>query len=107
MKKSYIWSVPTRVFHWLFVLFVLLALLTDDEDRLLNYHVIVGYGILILLVFRGFWGLFGPKYSLFKDFPVSLQKAKDFITADAIRNELKNMKIELLDTPSGTLWEKA
>lgn len=79
MKKSYIWSVPTRVFHWLFVLFVLLAFLTDDEDRLLNYHVIVGYGILILLVFRGFWGLFGPKYSLFKDFPVSLQKAKDFI----------------------------
>lgn len=35
------------------------------------------------------------------------KKAKDFITADAIRNELKNMKIELLDTPSGTLWEKA
>jgi len=35
------------------------------------------------------------------------KKAKDFAKADAIRNELKNMKIELLDTPSGTLWEKA
>lgn len=79
MEKSYIWSVPTRVFHWLFVLFILLAFLTGDEDRLLNYHVVVGYGILILLVFRAFWGLLGPKYSLFKDFPVTLQKAKDFL----------------------------
>ena len=79
MQKSYIWSLPTRVFHSLFVLFILLAFLTGDEDNLLNYHAIIGYAILILLIFRFFWGFIGPKYSLFKDFPIGKQKVKEFL----------------------------
>ena len=78
MQKSYIWSLPTRVFHALFVLFILLAFLSADEDRWLNYHAIIGYGVLILLAFRIFWGIFGPKYTLFKDFPIGKQNVKDF-----------------------------
>ena len=78
MQKSYIWSLPTRVFHFLFALFILLAFLTDD-DKLLNYHAIIGYSILILLVFRVCWGYFGPKYSLFKDFPANKNEAKEFL----------------------------
>ncbi|MFV0564142.1 cytochrome b/b6 domain-containing protein [Malaciobacter mytili] len=70
MNKSYIWSLPTRAFHWLFVVGILVAFLTDD-DHLLNYHAIVGYALLILLAFRILWGVFGPKYSKFKDFPTS------------------------------------
>ncbi len=34
------------------------------------------------------------------------KKAKEFTTADAIREELKNMGVELMDTASGTVWEK-
>lgn len=79
MQKSYIWSLPTRVFHLLFVVFILLAFLSDDEDSLLNYHAIAGYAILLLLIFRFFWGFWGPKYSLFKDFPIGIQNVKDFI----------------------------
>ena len=79
MQKSYIWSLPTRVFHALFVLFILLSFLSAQEDRWLNYHAIIGYGVLILLVFRVFWGIFGPKYSLFKDFPIGKQKVKEFL----------------------------
>ena len=79
MQKSYIWSLPTRVFHFFFVLFILLAFLSDDEDRLLNYHALAGYAVLILLIFRFFWGFWGPKYSLFKDFPIGIQNVKDFI----------------------------
>ena len=78
MKKSYIWSLPTRVFHFLFALFILIAFLTDD-DKLLNYHAIAGYSIFILLVFRVYWGYFGPKYSLFKDFPANKNEAKEFL----------------------------
>lgn len=79
MRKSYIWSMPTRVFHWLFVLLILLAFLSDDEAKLLNYHAIAGYAVLLLLIFRAFWGFFGPKHSLFKDFPANLQSSKDFL----------------------------
>lgn len=35
------------------------------------------------------------------------KKAKEFAIADAVRNELKEMGVELMDTASGTLWEKA
>jgi len=78
MILSYIWSIPTRVFHWLFASTILLAFLTAQEDYLLNYHAIIGYVILIILIFRIVWGLIGPKYSKFKDFPLSIEKAKDF-----------------------------
>lgn len=78
MGKSYIWSLPTRVFHALFAVFILIAFLTDD-DKLLNYHAVIGYSVLILLIFRFIWGFMGPKYSLFKDFPTGKQKVKEFI----------------------------
>ncbi len=35
------------------------------------------------------------------------KKAKDFASADAVRNELKEMGVELMDTAVGTTWEKA
>jgi cytochrome b len=78
MLKSYIWSLPTRVFHWLFALLILVAFLTDDDD-LLTYHAIIGYALLILLGFRFFWGYLGPKYSKFKDFPLGIKNLKAFM----------------------------
>ncbi|MDY0326753.1 MAG: cytochrome b/b6 domain-containing protein [Arcobacteraceae bacterium] len=78
MFKSYIWSLPTRVFHWLLALLILLAFLTDDDD-LLNYHAVIGYAVLILLAFRVVWGYLGPKYSKFKDFPLSMNNVKEFM----------------------------
>jgi len=35
------------------------------------------------------------------------KKARDFETADAIRAELAEMGIQLMDTPEGTVWEKS
>lgn len=78
MKKTYIWSLPTRIFHHLLSIFILAAFLTDD-DKLINYHSNIGYVILILLIFRLFWGFIGPKYSLFKEFPININEAKEFM----------------------------
>ena len=79
MQKSYIWSIPTRVFHILFIVFILLTFISAEEDRWLDYHAVVGYAVLILLLFRVFWGLIGPRYSLFKDFPIGKQNTKEFL----------------------------
>ena len=79
MNKVYIWSLPTRVFHALFASFILFAFITGDEDRWLNYHAIIGYTILILLTFRFYWGVFGPKYSKFSDFPIGKKNVKEFL----------------------------
>jgi cytochrome b len=79
MQKIYIWSLPTRIFHFLFAFFILLAFISSDEDRWLSYHAIIGYAILILLLFRFFWGIFGPNHSKFKDFPLGKKNVKDFL----------------------------
>jgi len=38
---------------------------------------------------------------------VEAKKAKDFTRSDAIRDELIAMGISIMDTPDGTMWEKA
>ncbi len=79
MQKIYIWSLPTRVFHFLFALFILFAFISSEEDRWLPFHAIIGYGILILLFFRFSWGILGPKHSKFKDFPLGKKNVKRFL----------------------------
>lgn len=52
---------PTRMFHWLFALSFLGAYLTADGERWRMLHVTLGYTMAGLLVFRVFYGLFGPR----------------------------------------------
>ncbi|QKF83497.1 cytochrome b/b6 domain-containing protein [Halarcobacter ebronensis] len=77
MNKNYIWSLPSRVFHWGFVLLIIIAFLSADKDTIL-IHTISGYLLVIALLFRFSWGVFGPKYSKFRDFPLGIKRAKDF-----------------------------
>ncbi|GGD45149.1 hypothetical protein GCM10012288_19360 [Malaciobacter pacificus] len=77
MNKSYIWTLPTRVFHAFFAIFILFAFLSD-EDNLLQYHAIIGYAIFILLFFRVIWGFIGPSHSKFKEFPLGKKNLKEF-----------------------------
>lgn len=51
---------PTRMFHWLFALSFAGAYLTGDAERWRLVHVILGYTMAGLLVFRLLYGLVGP-----------------------------------------------
>lgn len=68
MTRSYIWSLPTRIFHILLVIFVGVVFVLAEFDNLLEYHAIVGYVIALLFIFRIVWGFLDIKYSNFKDF---------------------------------------
>lgn len=78
--KTYIWSLPTRIFHWLLVIGMVAAYIVAEEEELLNLHSSIGYVIGILLVFRIIWGFAGPKYSRFSDFPLGINAMKSFFT---------------------------
>lgn len=52
---------PTRVFHWLFALSFLGAYLTSEGERFRLLHVVLGYTMAGLLVFRVAYGLLGPR----------------------------------------------
>ena len=78
-EQAYIWTLPTRIFHWLLVLYILIMFITADEDSLLNIHAAFGYGVGILILFRILWGFIGPKYSKFYEWPLNFKEAFEFI----------------------------
>jgi cytochrome b len=78
--KTYIWSLPTRIFHWLLVIGMITAYILSEEEELLNFHSSVGYMVGILIIFRIIWGFVGPKHSKFRDFPIGVNSLKTFVT---------------------------
>jgi len=77
--KTYIWSLPTRIFHWLLVFFIFIAYLSSEKESLLYIHIAFGYGVGVLVIFRIIWGFIGPKWSRFRDFPLTLKEALEFL----------------------------
>jgi cytochrome b len=70
MKKIHVWDLPTRLFHWLLVGFVCFSFVTamveDFQDT--ELHMMSGYVILGLILFRLGWGLLGGTYARFTQF---------------------------------------
>lgn len=60
-----VWDLPTRLFHWLLVLLVVIGLFTGfiTPEWWMGVHSWAGYGVVALIVFRLVWGVFGPEYS--------------------------------------------
>jgi cytochrome b len=79
MKKLYVWSLPTRLFHGLLVLFILGAYLSSEEDSWLLWHAAFGFAVGALLLFRIIWGFWGPKHSRFADFDLKPQSLKTYL----------------------------
>ena len=70
MKKIHVWDLPTRLFHWLLVGFVCFSFITamveDFQDT--ELHMMSGYAILGLILFRLGWGVLGGTYARFAQF---------------------------------------
>src|SRR6185436_18145870 len=67
-RKVLVWDLPTRVFHWLLALSFAGAFLTAESERYRDVHVMLGYTMLGLVVFRLVWGLVGTRYARFGSF---------------------------------------
>ena len=63
-----IWDLPTRVFHWALAGSFLGAYLLAEDDGSRNLHVMFGYTVAGLLVFRLLWGFMGSTHARFRDF---------------------------------------
>ncbi len=62
-----VWDVPVRLFHWSLVLGFVLAYLSA-EVHILDAHVLIGYFLIVLLLFRVVWGFVGNRYARFSSF---------------------------------------
>ena len=64
-----IWDLPLRLFHWTLVIAIALAFLSSEEDSALNqWHILAGWTVAVLIVFRCVWGFVGGEHSRFADF---------------------------------------
>jgi len=78
--RTYIWSLPTRLSHWLVAIALVVAYILGGEEESINTHAAFGYLAGTLILFRIIWGIFGPRYSRFSDFPVGIGKLKEFVS---------------------------
>lgn len=71
-RSARVWDLGVRLFHWLLVAGVAIALLTGffAAKPWLDVHVIAGTMIAALIVYRLVWGFLGSTYAQFASFVV-------------------------------------
>ncbi|GHF02783.1 cytochrome b/b6 domain-containing protein [Thalassotalea profundi] len=79
-KHILIWDLPVRLFHWALVICLIGSWYTSEGDRgLIDIHMLFGYTILGLVIFRICWGFIGTKYAKFSQFTPNPNEVKAYI----------------------------
>jgi cytochrome b len=69
VRSVRVWDLPTRLFHWLLVVLVVVSFTTGKiGGNAMTWHMYSGYTILTLLLFRLVWGFVGGRESRFASF---------------------------------------
>ena len=63
-----IWDIPLRIFHWLIVILIFGSWYTVDIAYDMDKHMLVGYALMAVILFRIVWGIVGPRYARFSSF---------------------------------------
>ena len=72
-----VWDIAVRVFHWSLVGCFAIAFISAEDFRKL--HVVFGYSVLFLVLFRILYGLVGTKYARFSDFLYPPARITDYL----------------------------
>jgi cytochrome b len=68
-RETRVWDVPVRVFHWALVLLIVSQITTVSlGGNAMKYHLLGGYSILALVLFRIVWGVVGTRHARFANF---------------------------------------
>jgi cytochrome b len=69
MEKILVWDLPLRLFHWLLVLLVAISVVSAKTGgNAMQIHMLSGYTVLALLLFRILWGFLGSTHARFASF---------------------------------------
>lgn len=78
-REIKVWDLPTRLFHWsLVILFAISWASTELFDNF-DIHAYSGYAILVLVLFRVLWGIFGSTTARFTNFVRGLRPTLDYV----------------------------
>lgn len=69
MTKILVWDLPERLFHWLLALLVVVSLVSAKiGGNAMQYHLLSGYTVLTLVLFRILCGFLGGTHARFSSF---------------------------------------
>ncbi len=69
MSKVLVWDLPLRLFHWMLVLLVVTSVVSAEiGGNAMQIHMLSGYTILTLVLFRILWGFLGSTHARFASF---------------------------------------
>ena len=76
--KTYIWDIPTRLFHWILVL-TFCGLWYTGKELEMDIHIPLGLLMLGLLSFRLLWGFAGSHHARFANFPLGVKSVRTYL----------------------------
>lgn len=69
MSRILVWDLPLRLFHWLLLLLVVVSFVSAKiGGNAMQIHLLSGYTILTLVLFRILWGFLGGTHARFASF---------------------------------------
>ena len=75
MRRPLVYDLPTRVFHWLFAGFFIVAFaisnLVDDDSARFALHMLAGLGMVFVVILRLVWSLVGTRHARLADLVLS------------------------------------
>ncbi len=100
-----VWDLPTRLYHWIQVVLVALALGLGffAPEWLLNQHVVIGFALFALILFRLVWGFFGSYYSRFSSFVPTPKRLRAHFSEIFSGQNLQGEAHGLGHNPAGSL----
>jgi cytochrome b len=72
-----VWDIAIRVFHWTLLVCYAIAFISSED--IMKLHVIFGYSVLFLVLFRILYGFVGSKYARFSDFLYRPSQIADYL----------------------------
>lgn len=85
MKKTLIYDLPLRLFHWSFALYFIIAFTVAEkfgsDSPYFSIHMLSGLTLTFTVVFRLIWGFVGSKHSRFSSFQLSPTKLIGYLKA--------------------------
>lgn len=68
MKQVKVWDLPVRLFHGALPLLIVALFLASGDEKRVFWHARLGLTLLVLVVARLAWGVFGSRHARFSDF---------------------------------------
>ena len=79
-QKKPVWDISVRLFHWLLVILFVAAWVTAEQGPAwMERHMQIGYAIMVLVLFRLLWGVYGSEHARFANFLAGPGKVVSYV----------------------------